>query len=180
MGMRNRRLERAVEMSSGAGQGTVDGGTGGRRRLGPLVGLVLGAVAAGGGFYAVSQGLLPKPVETLSALASGPPAPDWASWQAPEFVTLPPLTVSLGPRSAADHLRISVMLEVAPGAAEVVTAAEPRIVAGLVRFLRAVDERDFDMPALMLRLQAQMLRRVELAVPPGTVRAVLIQEFLLN
>ncbi|MEM6420955.1 MAG: flagellar basal body-associated FliL family protein [Pseudomonadota bacterium] len=151
-----------------------------RRRLGTLLGLALGLAAAAGGFFAVSAGYLPRPMETIRALLSGPPQPDWASWEAPEYVTLPPLTVSLGPSAAADHLRIAVMLEISPGAGEVVTAAEPRIIAGLVRFLRAVDERDFDIPALMIRLQAQMLRRVELAVPPGTVRAVLIQEFLLN
>jgi hypothetical protein len=32
----------------------------------------------------------------------------------------------------------------------------------------------------MLRLRAQMLRRVQLVAPAGTVRDVLIQEFVLN
>lgn len=167
-------------MSASAEQAGIVENTPARRRMGPIIGLVLGAAAGGGAYFAVSAGYLPKPVETVRELVMGPPAPDWASWQAPEYVTLPPLTVSLGPRAAADHLRVALMLEVAPGASDVVAAAEPRIVAALVRFLRAVDERDFDMPALMLRLQTQMLRRVQLAVPPGTVRAVLIQEFLLN
>ncbi|MEL6774752.1 MAG: flagellar basal body-associated FliL family protein [Pseudomonadota bacterium] len=167
-----------VEQDAGAAAGAEDAPP--RKRLGLLIGLILGAAAGGGSFFAVSAGYAPPPVATVTEMIQGPPAPDWAKWEAPAFVSLPPLTVTLGSTAEARFLRINLVLEVDPGAAELVTAAEPRVIAGLVRFLRAVDERDFDVPALMLRLQAQMLRRVELAVPPGTVRAVLIQELLLN
>ena len=56
----------------------------------------------------------------------------------------------------------------------------PRINDVLNVYLRAVDERDFEVPRAMVRLRAQMLRRVQLVTPPGAVRDVLIQEFVLN
>ncbi|MEM6486833.1 MAG: flagellar basal body-associated FliL family protein, partial [Pseudomonadota bacterium] len=146
--------------------------------LGLLLPLVLALAAGGGGFAGVSATLLPGPIATFTSLATPAPPPPWAEWETPSYLELPPFTVSLGPRASAATLRLELVLDVAPGAEDLVAEAEPRIVAALVRFLRAVDERDFSEPALMLRLQAQMLRRVDLAVPRGSVRAVLVQEFV--
>ncbi|MEM9783551.1 MAG: flagellar basal body-associated FliL family protein [Pseudomonadota bacterium] len=145
-----------------------------------LIGVVAAAGAGGGAYIAVGQGLLPPPVATVTAIIQGPPAPPWAGWTAPNYVEIPPILVSLGAEAEAKRLRLRLMLEVAEGAADIVAEAEPRIVATLVRLLRAVDERDFEQPALMLRLQSQMLRRVHLVTPPDTVDAILIQEFLID
>ncbi|MEO0822620.1 MAG: flagellar basal body-associated FliL family protein [Pseudomonadota bacterium] len=154
----------------------VDGNPKKKRGGGLLIGLVLAAALGGGSFYAVQSGLAPAPSEMISGLLSGKDD----AWVAPEFVELPTIVVSLGPEARARHLRVGVVLEVEPGRAEEVRASQPRIVATLNRFLRAVDERDFELPALMLRLQAQILRRVTIAAPEGTIRAVLLQEFLLS
>ncbi|MEM6973009.1 MAG: flagellar basal body-associated FliL family protein [Pseudomonadota bacterium] len=152
-----------------------------RRGVLPLLIGVLGAAGAGGGMYwAVSSGMVPPPVATVTAAMAPPPLPAWAEWQPPDYVELPVITVSLGPEATARSLRARVTLEVVPGAIDPVTEAEPRVVATLVRFLRAVDERDLQQPAQMLRLQAQILRRIHLVTPPETVRAVLFQEFMLD
>ncbi|MEL6264417.1 MAG: flagellar basal body-associated FliL family protein [Pseudomonadota bacterium] len=169
---------------AGEGAGTADDGTEGSRKRGGILGKLLALLAligaGGGAFWGVSAGHVPPPVATVSAMLAAPPPKPWDGWQPPDFVDLPPITVSLGPEASARHLRTLLVIEVAPGASEAVRAAEPRIIATLVRFLRAVDERDFEQPALMLRLQAQMRRRVQLVTPPESVQDVLVQEFLLN
>ena len=71
-------------------------------------------------------------------------------------------------------------IQVEPGREADVTGVTPRIVDVLNTYLRAVDERDLEIPRSMLRLRAQMLRRVRLVSPPGAVRDVLIQQFVLN
>ncbi|MEL7137412.1 MAG: flagellar basal body-associated FliL family protein [Pseudomonadota bacterium] len=163
--------------------GQASGEPSGGRRRGRLLGLLLPLVAApalgAGAYFAVTGGYVPGPLEAAEklvadAMAPTPKAPPAA------FVTLPRLTISLGPSARARHLRVAVTLEVEPGTEDAVTEASPRLVAALTRFLRAVDERDFEQPALMARLQEQLLRRLEFNAPPGALRAVLFQEFLLN
>lgn len=151
-----------------------------RSTLGLVVGAALGLAAAAGAWVGVAAGHLPAPVRTLSVLAASPPPAPWDGWMPPAFVELDPLTVSLGPQASARHLRVGLVLEVEPGAEALVEAALPQVRAGLARFLRAVDERDFETPGLMLRLQAQMARRARLAGPPGAVSALLIQDFVLK
>ncbi|MEM6677414.1 MAG: flagellar basal body-associated FliL family protein [Pseudomonadota bacterium] len=164
-----------------AGSGAVVEAGEGRAKRGfmlPLIAIVLAGAGGGGMFFAVSEGMAPAPSKLIASLTApsdvGPKEP------LPAFVTLPTLTISLGPDATASYLRISVVLEVAPEAQGAVEELSPRLVAVLTRFLRAVDERDFEQPALMLRLQEQMLRRLEMAAPEGAVQAVLLQEFLLN
>jgi flagellar FliL protein len=150
---------------------------------------VLALVAGGGGFYAVYSGLLVLPFiggggehETASA-GHGGEAEDHA--QAPDpfqpgaFVHLEPLIVTLGPQSQSEHLKVSLTIEVGPGREAEVEAVLPRVIDILNGFLRAVDEREFELPRSMERLRAQMLRRVKLVTPEGAVRDLLIQEFVL-
>ena len=90
------------------------------------------------------------------------------------------LIISLGPNSQAKHLKLVMTIEVTNEAEEQIIALAPRIRDVLNTFLRAVDERDFEVPRAMARLRGQMLRRVQLVTPPGTVRDLLIQDFVLN
>lgn len=150
-----------------------------KRRTGFLIaaGLSL-ASGAGAAFYAVHSGLVPLPGALVDKDAGRHPPLD--EWTAPSFVLLAPLIVSLGPEARARHLRVALQLEVAPGAERTVAELAPRVVDVLNTFLRAVDERDFELPRAMARLRAQMLRRVQLVAPPGSVHDVLIQEFVLS
>ena len=155
-----------------------------------LVAAVLALVAGGGGFYAVYSGLLVLPFigggegEREAATAGhGGEAGDQArapdSFEPGAFVLLEPLIVALGPQSPSEHLKITLAVEVGPGREAEVEAVLPRVIDILNGFLRAVDEREFELPRSMERLRAQMLRRVKLVTPEGAVRDLLIQEFVL-
>ncbi|MBK0398134.1 flagellar basal body-associated FliL family protein [Limibaculum sp. M0105] len=154
--------------------------TAGKRGRGMFIALAGASllIGVGAGFYGVSSGLVPAPPILPASSAAG--AAGLESWPAPSFVLLSPLTVSLGPEARARHLRVALQLEVAPGSERAVAEVVPRVLDVLNMFLRAVDEREFEMPRAMARLRAQMLRRVQLVSPPGAVHDVLIQEFVLS
>ncbi len=163
-----------------------------KKSKGLLFGLI-GAVLLGGGtFFGVYSGMIPLPFgggpaeENAEAHAEGEgeqgemaaeqdtSAPTYA------FIPMEPLVISLGPDAKSRHLKVSLTIEVTAGSEEAVTMVTPRINDVLNTFLRAVDEREFEIPRSMLRLRAQMLRRVQLVTPKNAVRDVLIQEFVLN
>ena len=155
-----------------------------------LFGLVGAVLLGGGAFYAVFSGLIPlgggeEPiVAEHGAGESGQGGTDHAyphsAGAAVEFLPLEPMIISLGPNARSKHLKLTVQIEVLQGSLGGVQAVQPRITDILNTYLRAVDESDFELPQAMLRLRAQMLRRVQLVTPEGAVQDVLIQEFVLN
>ena len=160
----------------------------GRSRI-LLFALPVALCLGGGAFYAVYSGLVALPfLEGGDAAAGGGGAevgaaalePERAAAGVPGFVALEPLVISLAPDAGARHLRIALAIEVDPVRAAEVEALRPRVLDVLNTFLRAVDAAVLEQPRSMLRLRAQMLRRVQLVAPAGTVRDVLIQEFVLN
>lgn len=162
-----------------------------KKSRGLLLGLVGAVLLGGGAFYGVYSDLIPlplgndSPAEGEVTAAGAAPAASVGVERAPDpgptaFIALDDLVISLGPEARAKHLKVVLSVEVAPEALEDVTAVTPRIMDVLNTFLRAVDERDFETPGAMLRLRAQMLRRVQLVTPENSVRDLLIQEFVLN
>ena len=159
--------------------GTADDEAGPGARPGlarPLViGLVLALALGGGGFFVAWSGLLPfggSPAERPSAQAG--PIPDIA------FVPIDPLAIGLGPGARYHHLRFSAELEVERAHRGDVALLMPRIRDVLNSYLRAVDLADLENPASLLRLRAQMLRRVQIVTGEGRVRDLLVTEFVLN
>lgn len=148
---------------------------GGKKGLlfGILAALVLGA----GGFFATYSGIIggadgdkdeqakPKSAERLPKVA---------------FVALDPLVVSLGVNARSRHLRFGAQLEVPTEFEEEVRHLMPRVLDILNAYLRAVDSRDIENPASLIRLRAHMLRRVQTVTGDGRVRDLLITEFVLN
>ncbi len=96
------------------------------------------------------------------------------------FVPLDPLVISLAPQVGSRHLRFGAQLEVAADRRAEVELLRPRVADVLNVFLRAVDPRDLEDPAMMEILRAQMLRRIQLVTGPDRVRDLLIVEFVLN
>jgi flagellar FliL protein len=154
-----------------------------------LIACAVAILVGGGGFYTVYSGLLQIPFNGDDAVGNGHAASVYGDGNQADaragpppgtFVALDPLVISLGEQSRAKHLKVSLTLEVGIGRAAEVEAIKPRVIDVLNGFLRAVDEREFELPRSMERLRAQMLRRVILVTPEGAVRDLLIQEFVLN
>lgn len=149
----------------------------GKSKLPLLLGLVLMLALAGGGFYAVYAGLLlgAKP-EAAEAETQGEVAvlPEIA------FVPITPLVVSLGPEAGGRFLHFTAQMEVAKEYEADVTLLLPRILDVLNSYLRAVETRELADQTALVRLRAQMLRRIQLVTGGDRVRDLLITEFVIN
>lgn len=140
-------------------------------RLPLLIGLLLALAGGGAGFFATFFGYLSAP-KHQAAQASG--LPDIA------FVPLDPIMISLGPTSRSRHLRFAAQIEVEAHHVAEVERLRPRIIDLLNGYLRAVDPADFEKTSSLVRLRAQMLRRLQIITGEGGVRDLLITEFVLN
>ncbi|MGI1662066.1 flagellar basal body-associated FliL family protein [Palleronia sp. KMU-117] len=143
----------------------------GRRAV--LIGLGLAPIAAGGGYVAATSGVLP--LGASSATHDAPVEPLQVA-----FVPVDPLIISIGRGSDARHLRFQAQLEVVPARAAEVAGLMPRVVDVLNGYLRAVAMRDLEDPSSLVRLRAQMLRRVQIVTGDGAVRDLLIMEFVVS
>ncbi|MBV1868354.1 MAG: flagellar basal body-associated FliL family protein [Marinosulfonomonas sp.] len=143
-----------------------------------LIGVLLAVILGGAGFYAVWSGLILAPSDhTEDAHDDENPAsllPDIA------FVPIPPLVINIGANGRPQHLRFQAQLEVASSAEQEVTDLLPRIVDVLNGYLRAVEMSELEQRTALVRLRAQMLRRVQVVTGGGRVRDLLIMEFVLN
>lgn len=141
-----------------------------KSRLPLIIGLVLALLLGGGGFYATYSGLILGPKKNDGVLPLPPIA----------FVPLDPVVISLGAASNRQHLRFSAQLEVATAHQAEVALLTPRILDVLNGYLRAVDVAELEDAAALVRIRAQMLRRIQIVTGEGRVRDLLITEFVLN
>jgi flagellar protein FliL len=137
------------------------------------LGLIGACVAGAAGFYATYSGAVESVLDRQIARLSSP-GPDFG------YVPLDPLIVSLGRENSASHLRFVGTLEVASQHLGEVTMLKPRVVDALNTYLRAVDVEEFEQPSSMMKLRAQMLRRVQVVTGEGRIRDLLVLEFVLN
>lgn len=137
-----------------------------------IIGVFLALLVGGGAFYGTWSGLIPGP--------SHAPAPGAAALPDVAFVPLDPLIVSLTTAGQNRHLRFAAQLEVeAPFKAEV-DHLRPRVLDLLNGYLRALSPSELEEPAALIRLRAQMLRRIQIITGEGRVRDLLITEFIIN
>ncbi len=147
-----------------------------KSKLPLIIGLVLAMAMGGGGFFVGFSGMLSS---ATSHGASDAPAtvtdlPDIA------FVRIEPILIALAREAESRHLRFQGHLEVNSRHEEEVMMLMPRIQDVLNSYLRAVEVRQLEDPSALLRLRAQMLRRVQIVTGEGRVRDLLISEFVLN
>lgn len=148
-----------------------------RSGKGLIVGLLLAVLLGGGAFYGVWSGLIlgEEPAfESASVPVVQGDLPDVT------FLPVQPLVINLGGHGENRHLRFQAQLEVNSGAMDDVTRMLPRVVDVLNGYLRAVDISELENPAALVRLRAQMLRRIQVVIGEGRVRDLLIMEFVLN
>jgi flagellar FliL protein len=143
------------------------------RRLWLILSLVGSLLLGGGGFYAVWSGLVLSGANG-AVVAETTPLPDI------EFVPVPPTVISLPPGSTSSHLRFAAQLEVAGQETQAVTQLLPRIQDVLNGYLRAVSVAELQDPSTLIRIRAQLLRRIQLVAGEGRVRDLLVTEFVLN
>lgn len=149
-------------------------------KLPMILGLVLALAGAGGGFYAVQSGLVlggessaadhSKSGENLRVDAM----PDVA------YVAIEPLMISLGDGALGKHLRFRAQLEVVPKYRAEVEQLMPRVVDVLNSYLRALEVSDLTDKAALVKLRAQMLRRLQMVTGNGRINDLLIMEFVMN
>jgi len=140
-----------------------------------ISGLALMVALGGGGFYAVYSGMILAAKHDEAKTDATPDAlPDIA------FVAIQPMVVSLGPQAGGRFLHFTSQLEVNKTYAPDVTLLLPRILDVMNGYLRAVDLRELEDPTALVRLRAQMLRRVQIVTGDGRVRDLLITEFVIN
>lgn len=152
-----------------------------------IIGLVLLLIGAGGGFFAISQGLLPgMGAPTDAAIPSDGGTTSSGTTAQSEtlpkvaFVPLDPIVVSLESAQETRFLRFSATLEVPAEHQGDVTHLLPRISDALNSFLQAIDLQMVADRDALLRMRVQMLHRVKLVVGDDRIRDVLISEFVLN
>jgi flagellar FliL protein len=158
--------------------------TGKRTKKPLLFGLLLAAVLGGAGFYATWSGLILGGGDKAQAEAGdghggeggegANPLPDIA------FVPVDPVVISLGPSAKASHLKMAAQLEVGAAYAAEVQHLMPRILDVLNGYLRAIDVAEIEDPAALVRIRAQLLRRIQIVTGEGRVRDLLVTEFVLN
>ncbi len=150
-----------------------------------FLGLVLMLVLGGGSFFAVYSGMILGSESPSSDAAGAEDSRDEENEEAGPlpavaFVPLDPLVINLGPAASNRHLRFRAQLEVVPEYESDVTKVLPRVLDVLNSYLRAVNIKDLEDPTALIRIRAQMLRRVKIVTGEGRVRDLLIMEFVLN
>ncbi|WP_172297618.1 flagellar basal body-associated protein FliL [Pseudoruegeria sp. HB172150] len=163
-----------------------DGALKKKSKLPMLIGTVLALVLGGGGFFAVYSGMIlgPEDAQDAAADAHGDPHAEAMEDALPlpqvAFVPIDPLVINLGTGASSRHLRFRAQLEVTPQYQQDVTDVLPRVQDVLNSYLRAVSIDDLEDPTALIRLRAQMLRRIKIVTGEGRVRDLLIMEFVLN
>lgn len=143
-----------------------------------IIGFVLALAGGGGGFFAVQSGLLFSDHAEEDAVADS--HEEVAEMPDVVFVPMDPLIINLGKGAQNQYLRFRAELEVSGGYEAEVTTLLPRVMDILNGYLRAVDVHDLENPSALIRLRAQMLRRIQIVTGEGRVKDLLIMEFVLN
>ncbi|WP_338549667.1 flagellar basal body-associated FliL family protein [Roseovarius phycicola] len=149
-----------------------------KSKLPLLLGVLLLLVGAGGGFYAVNSGLLPGGDSFVENHAKVEPD-DIKDMPDVSYVALDPLVVSFGD-GRGPNLRFRAQLEVHAPYHDEVAKVSPRVMDVLNSYLRAVDLEDLRSNSALVKLRAQMLRRIQVVTGGNRVNDLLIMEFVLN
>lgn len=139
-----------------------------------LIGGVLALLLGAGGFYATFSGMIGVPGTQSEAEHAAEPLPEIA------FVPVDTVVMSLGAAGNNQHLKFSSQLEVTPQYAAEVARLMPRILDIINSYLRAVEVTHLQRPDALLKIRAQLLRRIQVVTGEGRVRDLLVTEFVLN
>lgn len=153
-----------------------------RSKLPLIIGLVLMLALGGGGFLAVYKGLVLTRHKglVLTRHQDVKDTPEAAALPDIAFVPIDPMIVPIGAGRSGRFLHFTAQIEVAKAYQADVTLLMPRILDVLNGYLRAVAVSDLEDPSALVRLRAQMLRRVQIVTGEGRARDLLVTEFVIN
>lgn len=145
-------------------------------KLPPMKFLIIGAAAlllVGGGAGAYFFFFLHK----------AEPKPEAAAVKPVVFVDLPELVVNLANPSSdrTQYLKIKVVLELPEQKMiEQITPIMPRVMDAFQTYLRELRPNDLDGSAGLYRLKEELTRRVNVAIAPSRITAVLFKEIIVQ
>lgn len=145
-----------------------------------LIGLLLAIPLGGGSFFAVYSGMIGLPLPDRQAMAAKDKVTKPLDLPLTAFMPLDQVVVTLGRGNDLRQLALTAQLEVEPNAIDTVALLMPRVIDVMNTYLRAVDASLIEDPASMLRLRAQMLRRIQVVTGEGMVRDLLVSEFIVR
>jgi flagellar FliL protein len=159
------------EREDGA-EGEAKAGGGGKKKLILIGGVVVALLALGGGgyFFFFKKGAEHHAEEVK------PVAPK------PLFHELPDITVNLaGSPGRPLYMRVKVVIEVPdPPTLEALKPALPRVIDSLQVHMREMRQTDLEGSAGIYRLREELTRRVNVAIAPARINAVLFKEIVVQ
>lgn len=138
-----------------------------------LMGVGALAVLGGGGFGAYTFFFKKKPEVAVAAPAVKPPA----------FLDLPDTLVNLSNTGGErpQYLKVKIVLELPDqGMVQQVQPVMPRVMDSFQTYLRELRPTDLDGSAGLYRLKEELTRRVNSAISPNRVNAVLFKEIVVQ
>ncbi len=148
-------------------------------KMGLVIAIVLALLAGGGGFYAAISGLIPS--------GSDPATQEEAESEEPlkqlgnnVYVELDPLVVNIRSSSKYQLLKFVGQLEVKPEHAEDMEHIKPRLMDVMNTYLNALEAARFEDPIALIKLRAQLLRRLQVISGDSRIEDLLIMEFILQ
>lgn len=147
-----------------------------RSRRALLIAPILFLAGAGGGFWGWQKGIMPL----LSNEKNHDKATDYDLGKDIAFIPLEPILINLGAGESGRFLRFQAQIEVAASAEAEVNMLIPRLMDVLNGYLRAVDPALLEERTALIRLKAQMLRRLQMVAGGSKVRDLLVMEFVVS
>jgi flagellar protein FliL len=163
-----------AEAASEAGGGTEGEAATARKLPLKLIAMVAGGVVLIGGLGTAGYTMLGGSHESHAAVAEAKPA---------VFLDLPEVLVNLS-NTGADHtqyLKVKLVLELSDAQlSQQIQPVMPRIMDAFQTYLRELRPTDLDGSAGLYRLKEELTRRVNIAIAPKKVNAVLFKEIVVQ
>ncbi len=155
----------------GEGEGAPEAG-GGKKKLFMMVGAAVAVLGLGGGGWFFFMKKKPDSASAPPVEVARPVA----------FVDLPDMTVNLSVgQDRPQYLRVKVALEVTDSkVADQIKPIMPRVIDAFQLYLREMRPSDIEGSAGIFRLRDELTRRVNTAVHPARVNAVLFREIVVQ
>ena len=101
--------------------------------------------------------------------------------KAPTFLDVPEVLVNLAGTERTQYLKVKIVLELPDSAlTPQVQTAMPRVMDAFQTYLRELRPTDLDGSAGLYRLKEELTRRVNTAISPSRINAVLFKEIVVQ